>query len=854
MTNYNIYDSPLAPNLEDSVVQWSLLEYFILALGIIVVLYFILLFFRVFLRKWHYTSPEWRNLVYKVSVPKLRKKEANLRVEELREEISIAENIFVAIGGLKPQRGLVSWLFGRTDNFSFEIVSQNGLINFYVAVPEKSKEFIEYQLHSAYPHLSLEQVEDYNIFQPQSEVAAATICLKREYLFPLKTYKHLDNDPIGIITNTLSKITNEEGAMIQYVIRSAKSNWHYKSSKVASEMQQGKKLSEALAVVGLGSKVAKVLRFISLLFSAAGQKKPEAPAAPKQLSQMELEMIKGIEEKSSKAGLEVNIRVVVSSLSTHQANSRLTDIVNCFSQYSIYQFGNSLKAITAGSAKKLEEIVHRSIYRAFFHSYSLILNTEEMVSLWHMPLPNNETPNIEWLKARKAAPPTNLPSEGVVLGYSSYRGVKKEVRLKKSDRRRHVYIIGQTGTGKSTIMKNMMIQDMQNGEGCCVIDPHGDFALDMLKNVPKNRVDDVIYFNPVDTERPMSLNMLEHETAEQKTFVVNELLSIFDKLYDLKATGGPIFEQYMRNALLLVMEDPASGMTIMEVPRVLADEKFRKYKLSKCQNITVKEFWEKEAEKAGGEAALANMVPYITSKLTPFIANDIMRPIISQQKSSLNFKQIMNEGKILIVNLSKGKLGDINSSLLGMIVVGKLLLTTLSRVDIPEQDRKDFYLYIDEFQNFTTDSIAVILSEARKYKLNLAIAHQYIGQLVKNNNTSIKDAVFGNAGTTVAFRIGVEDAEIFAKQFAPTFDEFDVVNIPSFTAYIKLLIDNANPPSFNIAVNREPAGSQVMQESVIELSRLKYGRARAEVEKEIQERKKIGGAVDWEEMLKKEVH
>ncbi|PJA94136.1 MAG: hypothetical protein CO133_00550, partial [Candidatus Komeilibacteria bacterium CG_4_9_14_3_um_filter_37_5] len=590
----------------------------------------------------------------------------------------------------------------------------------------------------------------------------------------LKTYKTLDTDPVSIITNTLSKVSTEEGVMIQFVVRSAKGNWHYKSGKVASELQQGKKLGEALSAVGLGSKITKVVKFVSMFFKT-NDKKPETPVAPRQLSQMELEMIKGIDEKNSKAGLEVNIRIVVSSPTISEASSRLADLINCFSQYSIYQFGNSLKAIVTNSPKRLEKVVKQAIYRAFYHTYALILNTEEMVSLWHMPLPNNETPNIDWLKARKAAPPVSLPQEGVILGYSNYRGVKKEVRLKKSDRRRHVYIIGQTGTGKSTIMKNMMIQDMQNNEGCCIIDPHGEFALDMLKNVPKSRVDDVVYFNPVDTERPMSLNMLEHDTPEQKTFVVNELLSIFDKLYDLKATGGPIFEQYMRNALLLIMEDPESGMTIMEVPRVLADEKFRRYKLSKCQNITVKEFWEKEAEKAGGEAALANMVPYITSKLTPFIANDIMRPIISQQKSSIDFKQIMNEGKILIVNLSKGKLGDINSSLLGMIVVGKLLLTTLSRVDIPEEKRKDFYLYIDEFQNFTTDSIAVILSEARKYKLNLAVAHQYLGQLVKNNNTSIRDAVFGNAGTMVAFRIGVEDAEIFAKQFAPTFDEFDVV-------------------------------------------------------------------------------
>jgi type IV secretory pathway TraG/TraD family ATPase VirD4 len=788
-----------------------------------------------FIRSNNILPREWQPVVLALSVPKI-KQDGDDNVQKNQEVISVAENLFSTLGGLEAQKGFKAWIYGRTDVFSMEMVANKGMIEFFIAVPFINKEFVVQQLHAIYPHINIEQIEDYNIFQPQSHIVAATLKFKREYIFPIKTYAKLENDPVNIITSSLEKISANEGAAIQLVMRSAHKRWHYMGTKVASIMQQGKSLDQALREVGFGSNVGKVFNLVFGLMKTAGESTvSEGMDRPptRQMSPMEQEMVKGIEEKSAKAGLDVNVRVLVSSNSQQAAQAKLTDLLNSFSQYNIYQFGNSFKIWQPNKQKKQNKIIHDYIYRNFSEKYKIIMNTEEVVSLWHMPLPNNSTPNIKWLGARKAAPPVNLPDEGVIVGKSEYRGITRQIRIKRADRRRHMYIIGQTGVGKSTVMKNLMIQDMKDGEGCCVIDPHGDFAIDMLKNIPKERADDVIYFNPMDVDRPMSLNMLEYNSPEQKTFVVNEILSIFDKLYDLKATGGPMFEQYMRNTLLLIMDHPESGMTLMDVSKVLADEEFRAYKLSKCQNIPVKDFWEKEAQKAGGDASLANMVPYITSKLTPFIANDIMRPIISQQKSSLDLRKIMDEKKILIVNLTKGKLGDINSSLLGMIIVGKILLAALSRVDMPEEKREDFYLYIDEFQNFTTDSIAVILSEARKYKLNLIIAHQYIGQLVKNNDTAIRDAVFGNVGTTISYRIGVDDAELIAKQFEPVFDEYDVVNIPKYTAYAKMLIDNANPPAFNISFEIEPEGSEEMMKAVIELSRLKYGKSKEDVEREI---------------------
>jgi type IV secretory pathway TraG/TraD family ATPase VirD4 len=448
-----------------------------------------------------------------------------------------------------------------------------------------------------------------------------------------------------------------------------------------------------------------------------------------------------------------------------------------------------------------------------------------------------ETPNILWLTAKNAPAPADLPSEGLLLGQNVYRGVKKDIRIKRQDRRRHTYIIGKSGVGKSVLLANMAIQDIQNGEGVCVLDPHGDLIEDILQRMPPERVEDVVIFSPANLERPLALNLLEYDPRypEQKSFVINEMIGIFDKLYDLKQTGGPMFEQYMRNALLLIMDDPESGSTLMEVPKVLSDENFRRLKLSRCHNRTVIDFWKKEAEKAGGDAALANIVPYITSKLTAFISNDMMRPIIGQQKSSFNFRDLMDRQKILLIDLPKGVVGEMNAYLLGMIVVGKILMAALSRTDMPAEARKDFYLYIDEFQNFTTNSICQILSEARKYALNLIIAHQYIGQLTKNNNTEIKDAVFGNVGTIIAFKIGTEDAEFLVKEFAPVFNVYDLINIDKGTAYIKLLVDNSPSRPFSmktiwplLGVKREGISAKIRS-----LSSLKFGQDRTIVEADI---------------------
>ncbi|MFA5129514.1 MAG: type IV secretion system DNA-binding domain-containing protein [Patescibacteria group bacterium] len=773
-----------------------------------------------------------------VLVPKESKKGNDEQgTEKIQEMISVMETIFSTLGSLRAQKGFMAWLKGRSDHFSFEMVYERSKIHFYIAAPSDQRNFIEEQIHAQFSDAMIEEVPDYNIFSPTGVIIGSYLNLRKNTVFPIKTYTKLESDPLNSITNALAKLHDDEGAAIQIVVRSAQSSWRKEGLRIAREMQQGKKLHDVMngknKAAGMASNLGK-----EIVGVAFGSKKTEKEQEQYRLSPREEEMVKGLEEKAAKAGLDANIRVIVCTKTPSRSQQALNDILQSFGQYSIFEYGN---AFVKAMPKFRSRIIDDFIYRTLDEKYAIVLNAEELASVYHFPLPTTETPKIEWLLARSALPPSNLPSTGILLGVTEYRGHRYDIRMKDEDRRRHLYIIGGSGAGKSAFQSSLIRQDILAGKGVCVIDPHGDLAEEALTFVPRERADDVIYFNPSDVDRPMALNMLEFDPAypEQKTFVINEMLKIFDKLYDLKSTGGPMFEQYMRNAMMLIMDHPESGSTLMEIPKVLSDEEFRAFKIKHCRSQVVRDFWVKEAQKAGGEASLANMVPYITSKLTPFIANDIMRPIIGQQKSAFNVRQAMDDGKILLLNLSKGKLGDINAYLIGMILVGKILMAALSRTDMDPSKRKDFYLYIDEFQNFLTDSISAILSEARKYGLDLIVAHQYIGQLVKNNDTQIRDAIFGNVGTKCIFRVGTEDAEFLEKEFAPTFSMYDLQNVEGLNCLTRLLIDNTVSKPFKMKLQFAPRAGDEEKElasMIKELSRYKYGRKRELVEAEIRER------------------
>lgn len=770
--------------------------------------------------------------IIKVSRNNRKKEETNQNEKEMwKEEIGVMEQLLTTLTNIREKKGFFHKFLYEEPNIIFEIAnpSNSEEIFFYLAIPKKFRETVEKQINSYFPDAVLEKSADYTIFSPRSVSRAAVVTLKKDYALPIRTYERMEVDPLNEISNALSKLeTESEGAVMQLVLRPAGTGFQKSGREIAHKMQQGKQLKQINQ--SLVKELGKDLVHTALNINSKEEAKPPQEKIV-QLTPEEQELIKSVESKSNKAGFRVNIRLISSAKTEDRAELILSHLENAFVQYE----NPEVNHLVVKKRVKEKNAIFNYIFRNFDENDSVILGVEEIASIFHFPISTTETPKIKWLKSGSAAPPVNIPKEGIILGYNDYRGTKTEIRLTDEDRRRHLYTIGQTGVGKSNFLQEMAKQDVKNGKGVCYIDPHGDAVEDILTAIPKERAEDVIIFDPSDIERPLGLNMLEYERPEEKTFVINEMIGIFDRLYDLKQTGGPMFEQYMRNAMLLVMEDPETGSTLMEIPKVLSDEDFRKMKLSKCQNPVVVDFWLKEAEKAGGEAALANMVPYITSKLTTFISNDMMRPIIAQQKSSLNFRNMMDEGKILLINLSKGKIGEINSRLLGMVVVGKLLMAALSRVNTPQEERKDFYLYIDEFQNVTTDSISQILSEARKYRLDLIIAHQFIGQL----SEEISKAVFGNVGSLCSFRVGPEDAEFLEKQFEPIFSANDLVNVDNYNVFAKLLINNELAKPFNMRIYPPTSGDLEASGYFKELSRLKYGRDAKIVSKEIMERTKL---------------
>lgn len=758
-----------------------------------------------------------------------------------REEIGAMEQFLGSLSTIRNQLPFFQRFFYQSPTIVFEIAnpSSSEEIFFYMAVPKRFRESIEKQLSSYFPDSSIEKVKDYTIFFPGSHTVGAVLKQTKSYALPVKTYESLDVDPLSAISNSLSKLeTEKEGAVIQMVLAPAGQHWRTLSRSIAHKMQQGKQLKD----VHHGSMMGRVAGEMGkgLASAATGAMGPKKQSheqkAPIQLTPEEQELIKSIERKASKPAFQANVRLIASAETPERAEQILGQLENAFSQFDSPDV-NHFQVKKRFKGRALKQFVFNYVFRIFNPENQMLLNVEELASLFHFPISTTATPKIKWLKAGMAAPPVNIPAEGLMLGYNEYRGQKTDIRLTDSDRRRHMYVIGQTGVGKSNFLQEMAKKDAVAGKGFCFIDPHGDAIEDILASIPKERAEDVIVFDPSDVERPFGLNMLEFDPKhpEQKTFVINEMIGIFDQLYDLKATGGPMFEQYMRNAMLLIMEHPESGSTLLEISRVLADPEFRKFKLSKCQNPVVYDFWTKEAEKAGGEAALANMVPYITSKLTTFISNDMMRPIVTQQKSTIDFRGIMDDGKILLINLSKGKIGEINARLLGMVVVGKILMAALSRVDIPEGERRDFYLYLDEFQNVTTNSIAQILSEARKYHLVLILAHQFIGQLKEE----ISKAVFGNVGSLCAFRVGPEDAEFLEKQFAPVFTAKDIVNVDNYNFFARLLMNNELTKPFNMRTYPPTAGDPSLSQAYKALSRLRYGRDAEVVNHEIMERTRI---------------
>lgn len=744
------------------------------------------------------------------------------------ENISKAQIIYGIIASTL-QKGFKAKFYGQR-HFAFEIVASKGFVYFYAAVPVALTEVVKQAVVSAYPAARLEEATEHNIFNKVGKLSGTVggqLNLKESYAYPIATYQDVKRDAMQALLNALSTLDREDGAGIQILMRPADPVWRKNAIEAANKKRKGdssKKGGEQL--LGLGKDIA-----------TAFVKPPEAKGGDKDnkkdISGLDQALIDSIEDKTRQPGYEVLIRVVVSSNISQRAQAILNNIVASFSLYD----APGKNGFKFAPAKDVDELATSYILRLFPQNETKnILNTVELATIFHFPEQKNvPTSQLERQGSKQVDAPRNMPDEGLLLGYNVFRGVKKPVRLSKGDRQRHMYTVGQTGTGKSTYLENLALQDMLSGNGFAFVDPHGDTAERLLAMVPKERTEDIIYFSPADAEYPMGLNLFEFETPDEKDFLIQEVLNMLYKLYDPQKQGimGPRYEHLFRNAALTVMADPAGG-TFVDIPKLFRDPSYVKQKLKYVKDQNVLEFWQKEMPQSQRSNEFGEVVSWFVSKFGAFLSNEMMRNIIGQTKSAFKLREVMDEGKILIVNLSKGRLGLLNSQLLGMIFVMKFQAAAMSRANVPESERKDFALYVDEFQNFSTDSFATILSEARKYHLNLIVANQFTTQLTEE----IRDAVFGNTGTIVAFRVGQdEDAEALAKRLRPAFDPTDLLRMPNYNAGVRMLIKGVPTQPFSMAT-LPPLGNPnyKLAEALKQLSAAKFGRPKAVVEKEIFER------------------
>jgi hypothetical protein len=768
--------------------------------------------------------------LYSVALPEAARSADDGPPKPLKELLSSMEQLYAGLLSVGEAEE------GEPACYALELAvpADSRELRFYAAVPDHKRDLFEKQLLAIFPGAELAVEEnDFNIFSRGNYSAGASAALTASPALPLKDYSDFDYDPLNALTNAFAKIAaTGEGAALQIIVepRGDRHVAHYK--KILQALRKGEKKASAFSLPE--SALGEIARDVGkTLFSRKPKDAEKAKEAETRQIEENKNYVEQVEKKLATPIVGATIRLAVSAGSDAKAERILAELAAAFNQFANTQ-GNALVFTPPKRGRE----------RLFFEDFSfrvpaalaLPLSLRELTTLYHFP-PEGiaSSPHLAQARFAAAPAPVNLPQEGILLGINRYRGQETQAHLGGEDRLRHFYAIGQTGAGKSTLLMNMIAQDIKAGAGCCYIDPHGADILDILAAVPPERYEDVIYFDPADLARPFGLNFLEYDATkpEQKTFIVNELLMIFRRLYgDVPESLGPAFEQYFRNATQLVMEDPSSGSTILDIARVLSNANFRKQKLAASKNPIVNQFWQEIATKAGGEASLENIVPYITNKFDDFTANDFIRPIVGQQESSFNFRRVMDEKKILLVNLSKGRLGEKNANLLGLIIVGKLFMAALSRADNPKAAYPPFYLYIDEFQNVTTDSVPGILSEARKYKLSLTIAHQFLAQI----EDKFRDAIFGNVGNMAVFRVGQEDAEIFAKLFSPVFTALDFTNIENRNAYLKILARGVPQKPFNIATLPPPAGQEAQIADLIQLSALTYGRDRATIEETIRER------------------
>ena len=750
-----------------------------------------------------------------------------------------AEQLFASLHGILRDATELRNSGGVQEHLSFEIASSGNQIRFFVWVPKILQSFVEGQIYSQYPSVQIYRMkEDYVDRRSKYPITYSTeITLTENEALPIKTFESFEVDPLAGITGTLAKLNPNGGEelWIQILTRPIADNWHQKTDAWVKAVKAGKSFDF------FHIDWAWFIQVIAALWRPpeGGTEQP----VKVELSERDKTRVAKAEEKATKLGYEVKIRLAYVGQDEVSAKLNMQALVGTFKQFNSTNL-NGFKML-GGTFDKNALDAYKE--RQFTNS-GFILNISELASVYHLPHTNVETPNIVWASSKTAEPPAKLPmltgeqahDENIsAFGLTDFRGIKHQFGMYRRDRSRHVYIIGQTGSGKSGLLTLFALSDIYPNQGYCIIDPHGDLAMDNLKFIPESRIDDVVYFNPADTQYPMAFNPLEVYDPARKPNISSEVIGVLKRMFG--ESWGPRLEHILRYTLLALLDRP--NTTMLDISRMLTDKDFRKETLEYCKDVTVLQFWKQEFGSWGDKQVTESVAP-ILNKVGAFTANPIIRNIIGQPKSSFDIRKIMDEGKILVVNLSKGLIGEDNAAILGSFLVTKVQLAAMSRSDIPNvEDRRPFYLYVDEFQNFATDSFSVILSEARKYGLNLTVANQYTSQMTE----SVRDAVFGNVGTTISFRVSADDAPILSKQFEPIFEAQDLLNLNNRHFVVSMIINGEKTPAFSATTLSIPKPPNDITPRIVRNSRLVYARSREEVEEDI--RANIEAAEKWKKDL-----
>jgi hypothetical protein len=768
----------------------EIIQYFVvLIVGLVVVIGLLIvcwMAFVIWLRNKNREEVSMNFVLMEVAVP---------RDNEVK--VDAVEQMFSSLFSIK--KGGFWQKFKSQQHISLEIVGKKEDIRFYVSCHKDNVELIEKMIAGTYSGVQVKQVDEYNVFYKDASIAFAELSLKNPSFMPIKTYKDLPVDSLSAITASMAKFSDNEAAVVQIIVSPAESDWSKSGEGYVSKLKKD-------------------------------ESSPEK--AKYKMNPQEME---AITSKCSKVGFLTSVRMISVASSEGQAKANLSNLKSTFSQFAGNQNSFSGKKIRL-KQMFMTDFIYR--YQNLWGNNS-VLSSDELASIWHLPNKLVDTPHIFWLTAKSAPATGGFPPSGLWLGRSVYRGQERNIYMSEQDRMRHMYIIGRTGTGKTELLKSMIIQDMRAGKGLCFLEPHGEGIEQLMELVPPERAEDVIFFDPSDKERPIGFNLLEVSSYDEMYQVASSIINLMYKLFDPHRTGmvGARFEHAVRNAMLTVAVVP--GSTFIEVNRVLTDQKYVQEILPLVKDPIVRRYWTDQIAQTS-DFHKSETLDYISSKFGRFVTNKMIRNIIGQSKSSLNFRDAMDTGKIVFLKLAKGLLGEEDASFLGLILIPKILAAALSRQDIPADQRRPFNLYVDEFQNFATPDFAQMLSEVRKYAVSLILANQFVSQL----DEQVRDAIFGNVGTLMSYRVGMQDAAILSKEFDPMFNETDLTNVPAQMVYTKTIINSSPVPPFSMDVSRDlkaerAQGSPEVARMIKELSRLKYGRDVAEVDEEIEKRSKL---------------